>query len=161
MKIQVIQREFNDSGYCQKSYKVCDCKCCCDGIKKLPNIDFYFEYAENTGNPIEEEGVSLDLGIMMQRDVTTYDPWEPNDLGYTQEFFYKLNYCPICGEKIEVEIVDNIDVSEEIKQLREKHAKLTEKFRTTDSIKKKTEYSLEIQRTNKEIDSYYQTDHIF
>lgn len=160
MKIQVLQREFESDGYYQKSYKICDCQYCCEKIKSIPNIDFYFEYAENTDNPIGEDGVNLDLGVMLQHDVTTYDPWERYDLGYTQEFFYKLDYCPICGEKIEVEIVDNVDVTKEFELLAKERQEVHRKWMKTDSIKKQTEYLNRRQELDREIDSFYQTDRL-
>lgn len=160
MKINVIQREFEENGFRQRSYKISDCKWCCEGIKKLPNIDLYYEVAENTNNPIDEYGVAMDMGIMMLKEETTYDPWEPG-LDYTNEYFYKLNYCPVCGEKIDIEIIDSIDVSKELNELNEQRNIICKKRRRTDSIKKKAEYQKEESRLDKLISSYYQTDSLF
>lgn len=162
MKIKVIQREFSIDGISNKAYRICDCEYCCEGIKQLPNINFHFESTENTDNPIEGEyEEDRDLGIMLQNDITTYDPWEHDDLGYTDSYFYKFNYCPICGEKIEVEIVDNVDVSNEVEDLTREYKVIGDKIKKTDSIKKRTAYYMERHNIDKKINSYYVTDTLF
>lgn len=151
MKIQVIQREFNGT----KSYKICDCKYCCEGIKKLPNIDFEFEDTENTDNPIEDKyEYGQDLGVMLRNEITSYS-WGDE---FTEEYYYKLNYCPICGEKIEIEIVDNIDVSGEYERLTKERDEVNNKCRKTDSKKKEQEYLHRRQELDREIESLYWTD---
>lgn len=153
MKIQVIQREFKRN----KSYKICECKYCCEGIKKLPNIDFNYTYAENTNNPIVNDyGEREDLGVMLRHNVTVPDPWDNCD--YTEEFFYKLNYCPICGEKIEVEIVDNVDITEEYERLSKERDEIHKKWIKTDSKKKERELSDKRQKLDQKINSLYWTD---
>lgn len=159
MKIQVIQREFKSHGSVDKSYKICNCEYCCEGIKQLPNVDFYFEVAENTDNPIEDDyGYGRDLGVMLQHSITYHDPWEYDDYGYEQEFYYKLNHCPICGEKIEVEIVDNVEVTDVYESLEKERDKIHKKYIKTDSIKKQDEYLRLRQKLDREIEAFYHTD---
>ena len=155
MKIQVIQREFESHGSINKSYKICDCKYCCDGIKRLPNINFYFKEANNTDNPIEDDyGYGQDLGVMLE-EVTEYHDWGDT---FTEEYYYKLNYCPICGEKIEVEIVDNVEVTNEYERLSKERDEVHKKWIKTDSIKKKNELQSKRQELDREIESFYWTD---
>ena len=159
MKIQVIQREFKSHGSYSKSYKICNCEYCCEGIKHLPNIDFYFKVAENTDNPIEDDyGYGQDLGIMLQHSVTYHDPWDYDDYGYTEDYYYKLNYCPICGKKIEVDIVDNVDVTTEYEVLQKERDEVNKKYMKTNSIKKQSEYLKRRQELDREIDNFYHTD---
>jgi hypothetical protein len=159
MKIQVIQREFKSHGSYDRSYKICNCEYCCEGIKQIPNIDFYFEVAENTDNPIEDEyGYGFDLGVMLQHSVTYHDPWDYDDYGYEQEYYYKLNCCPICGEKIEVEIVDNIDITTEFESLQKERDEVHKKWTKTDSIKKKNEYEKRRHELDRKMESFYHTD---
>lgn len=151
MKINVIQREFNNT----KSYKICDCKYCCDGIKKLPCIDFYFENTRNSDNLIEDNyGYGKSLGVMLKNEVE-YSDWGDS---FIEEYFYKLNYCPICGEKIEVDIVDNIDVTSEYERLSKERDEVHKKWTKTDSIKKKSELQSKRQRLDQEIEEFYWTD---
>ena len=111
MKIQVIKRSFSTEYDTVISYKIVDVKYCCDEIKHLPNIDFYYHETENT-NGIGEETYSCDLGIMLVNSVTYHDQWY-DSCDYTEDYYYKLNYCPVCGEKIEVEVIDSIDLTKE------------------------------------------------
>ncbi len=153
MKIQVIQREFNDT----KSYKICDCKYCCDGIKKLPGINFYFEETNNTDNPIEDNyGYGLDLGVMLEK-VSEYHDWGDT---FTEKYYYKLNYCPICGEKIEIEIVDNIDVTKEYEELSKERDEIHKKYMKTDSKKKSRELELQRRELDRKINDFYYTDNL-
>lgn len=159
MKIQVIQREFESHGSVDKSYKICSCEYCCEGIKHLPNVDFHFEVAENTDNPIEDDyGYGYDLGVMLEHSVTYHDSWGYDDYGYEQEYYYKFNHCPICGEKIEVEIVDNVDVTNEYKSLEKERDEVHKKWSKTDSIKRQNEYLKRRQELDREIGSFYHTD---
>ena len=157
MKIQVIQREFKSHGSFDKSYKICDCEYCCEGMKQLPDVDFYFEVTENTDNPIGDD-YGYDLGIMLEHSVTYHDPWDYDDYGYTQEYYYKLNYCPICGEKIEVEIVDYVDVTNEYEALVKERERVHKKWSKTDSIKKQNEYYIARHELDKKIEGFYHTD---
>lgn len=161
MKIQVIQREFKSHGSHERSYKICNCEYCCEGIKHLPNVDFFFEYTENTDNPVEDDyDYGRDFGIMLEHSVTYHEPWDYDDYGYTQEYYYKLNHCPICGEKIEIEIVDNIDVTAEYEALSKERDEVHKKWVKTDSIKKQNEYLRKRQKLDAEIESFYHTDHL-
>ena len=161
MKIQVIQREFKSHGSYSKSYKICNCTYCCDGIKHLPNIDFHFGITENTDNPIEEDfEQDKDLGVMLINSVTYHDSWDYDDYGYTEDYYYKLNYCPICGAKIEVEIVDNVDVTAEYEDLAKERENVHKKYMTTDSIKKQDEYLKRRQELDREIESLYNTSNL-
>ena len=158
MKIQVIQREFESHGTYSRSYKICDCKYCCEGIKHLPNVDFYFEATENTDNPIEDEHEEeRDLGVMLHKCVTYHDTWY-DDYGCDKDYYYKLEYCPICGEKIEVEIVDNVDVTNEYKTLQKERDEVHKKCTKTDSIKKQKEYQRIRQELDAKINALYYTD---
>jgi hypothetical protein len=159
MKIQVIQREFKSHGNYERSYKICNCEYCCEGIKHLPNVDFFFEYTENTENSIEDDcGYGKDLGVMLQNSVTYHDAWDYDDYGYTEDYYYKLNFCPICGKKIEVEVIDSIDVTEEYENLSKEREAIHKKWNRTDSIKKQNEYQSIRHKLDQKIETFYHTD---
>jgi hypothetical protein len=91
----------------------------------------------------------------MLRDVIEYSDWGDT---FTEEYFYKLNYCPICGEKIEIEIVDNVDVTNEYEQLSKERNEIRKKCMKTDSKKKARELELQRRELDMKIESFYQTD---
>ena len=83
MKIQVIERKFKAHDSIQKSYKIVNCEYCCEGIKELPNIDFFFQHTENTDNPMADDCEwNQDLGVMLKNEVTYHDSWDYDDYGY-------------------------------------------------------------------------------
>ena len=159
MKIQVIERKFNAHDTIRKSYQIIDCEYCCEGIKELPSINFYFQHTENTDNPLEDElDWDQDLGVMLQNEVTYHEGWGYDDYGLTDYYYYKLNFCPICGEKIEVEIIDSIDVTEEYESLSKERDEVHKKWNRTDSIKKQNEYENKRRELDRKIEAFYHTD---
>ena len=156
MKIKVLERKFKTEHGYSRSYQIIDCIYCCDGIKKLPNVDFYFETTENTDNNIDNGcGNGQNLGIMLKNDVTYYDPYEYNDYGYSEDYFYKFNYCPICGEKIDVEIIDSIDITDE-------YNLLIERKKYLQNMTDDTEKCLPLRKkiVDNDIKKLYITDHL-
>ena len=159
MKIQVIERKFKSHDSYSTSYKIASCEHCCEGIKKLPNINFFFESTENTDNPIEDDyGYGKDLGVMLQNEVTYHDGWGYDDYGFTEYYYYKFNFCPICGEKIDIEVIDSIDVTEEYESLYKEREEIHKKLNRTDSIKKQREYSNIRHELDMKIEAFYNTD---
>ena len=159
MKIQVIERKFKAHDSIQKSYKIVNCEYCCEGIKELPNIDFFFQHTENTDNPMADDCEwNQDLGVMLKNEVTYHDSWDYDDYGYTEQYYYKLNFCPICGEKIEIEVIDSIDVTEEYENLSKEREAIHKKWTRTDSIKKQNEYYSIRHELDTKIEALYHTD---
>ena len=159
MKIKVIERKFKSHDSYSSSYKIDSCEYCCEGIKKLPSVNFFFEDTENTNNPIENDyGYGKDLGVMLENEVTYHDGWGYDDYGFTEYYYYKLNFCPICGEKIEVEVIDSIDVTEEYESLSKERDEVHKKWNRTDSIKKQNEYENKRRELDRKIEELYHTD---
>lgn len=159
MKIQVVERKFKAHDINQKSYQVVNCEYCCEGIKELPNIDFYFQQTENTDNQIEDDYEwGQDLGVMLENEVTYHNTWDYDDYGYTEQYYYKLNFCPICGKKIEIEVIDSIDVTEEYEKLSKEREEIHKKWNRTDSIKKQREYENQRRELDMKIEAFYHTD---
>jgi len=159
MKINVIKRKFKSvsEDWYNISYKIRDCVYCCEGIKCIPNIDFYYECAENTHNPFEDDGCDKDLGIMLEETRVYNDGWY-DDCDFEENYYYKLDYCPCCGEKIEVEVVNNVDVSDEFIDLKKERDKVHKKCMNTDSKKKEQEYLNQRRELDMKIESFYHTD---
>ena len=82
--------------------------------------------------------------------ITSYeDEWE-------QTNNYPIRFCPHCGEKIEIPIVNEIDVSYTYNELSKFRQELREKCRKTDS--KKEEYKLreQIRKLDDQINDFYE-----
>lgn len=154
MKISVIQREFTANGYVNKSYKICDCKYCCEGMMHLPNVDFFHMMAENTNSDKE------DTGVMIENTKTYHEPYDYDGYGYTESYYYKIDYCPTCGEKIKVEIVDNVDVTKFYNELAEERDKIHQAYNNSDSIIERLEYVKRIQKIDNAINNFYVTDRL-
>ena len=94
MKIQVVERKFKAHDSIQKSYKIANCEYCCEGIKELPDIDFYFKQTENTDNPIVDDYEwDQDLGIMLHNEVTYHDGWGYDVDANFVKYLHKLRKC--------------------------------------------------------------------
>ena len=125
MKIKVekwITDEYN------KSYKIISIDKCCDKLIKSKNTsinhgldDFDPYYGEDEDD--------INYSVKLARDEYDYDGW--NDT-----YYEKINYCPWCGSRIEVEIVNTINKTEEYKSLQQKRNELWGKCCKTDSKKK-------------------------
>ena len=104
MQINVIKNvvhDEDDSRYDIISYKIHDYTDCCEGIKQLPNIDFFYKTTENTDNPLEEfNECEKDLGVMLEHTITYHDAWDYDDYGFDEDYYYKIDFCPCCGKKL-------------------------------------------------------------
>ena len=112
MKIELIKLKFNDT----HSYKYKPFQYCCDEIQNDKAIVF-------TG----EDLVCNDIFGLVVRDsddtiipqfCTSYTETF-NSCGdeYEQTDNYSIQFCPHCGEKIEISVVDEIDVSDKYAEL--------------------------------------------
>ena len=111
----------------RESYKVTRVEKCCNELTHNPIIDFYA--CDDFRNSEDEFGVG-----MVQID-TYPEPWE--DFYSTDYTYFKLTFCPFCGEKIELVVERTIDKSDEYIKLGNKTSELRKKINKCDSIKKK------------------------
>lgn len=145
MKIKVEKWTFDGS----ESYKVVDISQCCDSIRSNPLIDFYVECFENS----EDE-----YGLGLCKTDTYPEPWE--DYYTTSYQYYKINYCPFCGEPITIEIVDSIDKNAEYKQIKTEVYDLRKKINKCDSKKKEAQMESEFRKKNDLLNQFYQNGNI-
>ena len=77
---------------------------------------------------------------------------------YEQTDNYPIRFCPHCGEKIEISVVDEIDVSDKYKELTKQRDELWKKCQRTDSKKEDSELRKQVRKLDKQIDSFYWLD---
>lgn len=151
MKIELIKLKFNDT--C--SYKYKPFKYCREAIQNDKVIVFTDEDLvcnDTFGLVIRDSDDNI-----VPRFCTSYsetfnswgDEWE-------QTNNYPIRFCPHCGEKIEISIVNEIDVSYTYNELSKFRQELCEKCRKTDS--KKEEYKLreQIRKLDDQINDFYE-----
>ena len=84
--------------------------------------------------------------------ITSYeDEWEQTDN-------YPIQFCPHCGERIEISVVDEIDVSDKYNELTEQRKELWKKCQRTDSKKKESELREQVGKLDKQINGLYLLD---
>ena len=69
---------------------------------------------------------------------------------------YPIQFCPHCGEKIEIEVVEEIYVSEEYNQLSKQRDELWKKCQKTDSKKKENELREQVRDLDNKINGFYE-----
>lgn len=146
MKIELIKLKFNNT----HSYKYKPFKHCCDEIQNDKVIVF-------TGEDLVYSDDSLDDGSYIPRFCTSYtevitsyeDEWE-------QTYNYPIRFCPHCGEKIEILVVDEIDVSDKYNELTKQREDLWKKCRRTDSKKKEAELREQVRNLDSQINGFYE-----
>lgn len=108
MKIELIKLKFNDT----HSYKYKPFTYCCDEIQNDKAIVFTGEDINDIGGEYEDDGNFIPQFCTSYTEViTSYeDEWEQTDN-------YPIQFCPHCGEKIEISVVDEIDVSDKYNEL--------------------------------------------
>ena len=141
MKIELIRQRFNGTG----GYKYNPFSYCCNKIKDNPRIVFN----EETGS---YEDISPVFAIWYSETESSWgDEWE-------NDYYYKINYCPFCGEPIEVSVVGEEDVDEQYKALEKQRDNLYKKYHKTDSKKKSEELYKAINEIDSQIDWFYKLD---
>lgn len=148
MKIELIKLKFNDT----HSYKYKPFKYCCDEIHQNDCIMFTNEdlsslkYMDDSGNFIPQFCTSH------TEVITSYeDEWEQTDN-------YPIKFCPHCGEKIEISVVEEIDISDKYNELSKQREDLWKKCQRTDSKKKESELREQVRKLDDQINGFYLLD---
>jgi hypothetical protein len=146
MKIKVEKWIIDDN----TSYKILSIEQCCDKIIKSENIsinneldDFNPYYKDNTKD--------INYSVKLIKNEYGYD-------GRNDTYYETINYCPWCGEKIEIEIINTIDKTEEYKSLQQERNLLWGKCCRTDSKKKEYELQSKVTELDKKINSMLISD---
>lgn len=153
MKIDLIKLKFNDT----YSYKYKPFTHCCDKIQNDKAIVF-------TG----EDLVCNDIFGLVLRDsddniipqfcnsyTETFNSWGDE---FEQTDNYPIQFCPHCSEKIEISVVEEIDVSDKYNELSKQREELWKKCQRTDSKKRESELREQVRKLDNQIDSFYWLD---
>lgn len=147
MKIKLIKLKFNDT----HSYKYKPFAYCCDEIQSDKAIIFTGKDISDIGGEYEDDGISIPQFCTSHTEVITCyeDEWEQTDN-------YPIQFCPHCGEKIEISVVDEIDVSYTYNELSKQREELWEKCQRTDSKKKESELREQVGKLDNQINDFYE-----
>lgn len=144
MIIKIKERKINKH---ESSYKVIDIKSCCEDLIECDSLSLNNEDDDFT------EGRSYSVKIVETQ--VNNDPYEY----YPPTYFYKtISYCPFCGNKITVEIVETEDLTEEYKKLEKESRRLHSKRNKTDSKKEEQECNARIREIDKKIRELHYSD---
>lgn len=148
MKIELIKSKFNDT----YSYKYKPFTYCCDEVQNDKAIVF-------TGEDLVHSDDCWDDERYIPRFCTSHtetfnswgDEWEQTDN-------FPIKFCPHCGEKIEISVVDEIDVSDKYNKLSKQREELWKKCQRTDSKKKESELREQVRNLDNQINGFYLLD---
>ena len=146
MKIELIKLKFNDT--CAYKYK--PFTHCCKAIQNDKAIVFAYEDLVHLDTYWEDERYIPRFCTSHTEVITSYeDEWEQTDN-------YPIRFCPHCGEKIEISVVDEIDVSDKYKKLYKLREELWKKCQRTDSKKEESELRNHVRKLDDQINDFYE-----
>ena len=151
MKIELIRLKFNDT--C--SYKYKPFKYCCDEIKNDKAIVFTGEdlVCNDTFGLVVRDS---DDNIIPQFCISyteTFNSWGDE---YEQIDNYPIKFCPHCGEKIDISVVNEINVSYTYNELSKFRQELWKKCQRTDSKKEEIELLKKVRKLDDQINDFYE-----
>lgn len=155
MKIELIKLKFNDT--CAYKYK--PFKYCCDEIQNDKAIVFTGEdlVCNDTFGLVVRDSDDNIIPQFCTSYTETFNTWGDE---YEQTDNYPIQFCPHCGEKIEIEVVDEIDISEKYDELTKLREELWKKCQRTDSKKKESELREQLRKLDDQINNFYELGEI-
>lgn len=143
MKIELIRQKFNGT----REYKYKPFSWCCDKIQENPCIVFSDEIY--TDDDIDDECTFPSFALWYSEVIKDWDD------EYEEDTYYKINYCPFCGESIEISVVGEEDIDECYKVLSKQRDELWKKYKRTDSKKKSEELRKQVRELDDKINWFY------
>lgn len=146
MNINVVKIRFKfQNNIDEYTYKYYPFQYCCEQLKDYPAIEFDTELDDSLNENWED--VVPRFSIMREEPVV----WED----YTDTIYTKINYCPFCGQKININIVGEEDWTARYASLEaEKDAKKA-KMNKTDSKTESARLEKEIGEINYKLNGMY------
>lgn len=148
VKIELIKQKFNDT----RGYKYKPFSYCCDKIKDNPRIEFSDNVeldVNDLDDCLDDEYTFPAFAIWHSETVHSWeDEWE-------NDYYYKINHCPFCGEPIEITVVGEEDVEEYYKVLSKQREELWKKYNRTDSKKKADVLREQVRELDNQINWFY------
>lgn len=130
------------------SYKILDIEKCCDKLINSKNISINTEFDEHEDCYNEDK---MNYSVKLVR--SEYDE-EVGDIYY----YEKVDFCPWCGKPITIEIVNEVDKTEEYKLLQEQRDALWKKCCKTDSKKKESQLREQVRELDNKINNMLTSD---
>ena len=148
MKIDLIKLKFNNTcAYKHKPFQYC-----CDEIQNDKAIVFTGEDLVHSDDCWDDERY---IPQFCTSYTETFNSWGDE---YEQTDNYPIQFCPHCGEKIEISVVDEIDVSDKYNELTKQRDELWEKCQRTDSKKRESELREQVRKLDNQINGFYLLD---
>ena len=146
MKVELIKQTFDN----HISYKYKPFKWCCHKSEINPLMHLVYEYPECTEH--EEESGMPEVCVSLCYSEIVHD-WEDE---WQNDYYYKMAYCPFCGEPIEISIVAEEDVSKVVSELEKEREQMWKKYNKTDSKKKSEELRKIVYDLDDKINYFYE-----
>lgn len=146
MKIDLVRLKFNDT--C--SYKYKPFKYCCDEIQEDKAIVFTGEDLVHNNDCWGDERY---IPRFCNSHTETFNSWGDE---FEQTENYPIQFCPHCGEKIEINVVDEVDFSEEYDELSKLRKELWDKYNKTDSKREAEELRRKVADLDDKINDFYE-----
>lgn len=140
MKVEIIKQNLGD----EVSYKYKPMSFCCEKLEKNPLINLIADEYDNDVNYIFEP----------QFCITDHDTWTEWGEDFEEDNYYPIKFCPFCGEKIEIEIVKEEDVTDEYERISRERDILLKGALVTDSKLKEADLRKKVQEMDEKI-AYY------
>ena len=155
MKIELIKQTFDD----ETIFKYKPFEYCCERMKnnrliKFASVDsndwcYRYECDEEDCNNCS---AAKDYPCMALEHSVLVRDYEDE---WTEVHNYPIDYCPFCGEPIEVSIVKEEDVTEAYYNLEKERNEMWDKCNKTDSIKEQRELKEIIRKLDEKIHWFY------
>ncbi len=146
MEIELIKLKFNDT----HSYKYKPFTHCCDEIQNDKVIVFTGEDLVHSDGCWDDERYVPQFCTSYTETVGSWeDEWE-------QTYNYPIQFCPHCGEKIEISVVKEIDVSDKYNKFSKQREELWKKCQKTDSKKEESELRKQVRKLVDQINDFYE-----
>lgn len=149
MKIKVEKWITDDN----KSYKILSIEKCCDKLinSRITSINTAYDRYQcyDYGND----------NIYSVKLIDNENEYDSEDGGYYNETSYEeIQYCPWCGSRIEIEIINTINKTEEYLALRKERDSLWDKCRKTDSKNKECKLKEQVRALDIQINNLLTSD---
>lgn len=167
MKIQLIKVKFDGN----EVYKYLPFDYCCENLRLNPmislstdlenqslyctNCEHNDEYNSDACQHCETYKPDNDDNLpcfKLERTVIEEDYYN----SYESQYYLNIDFCPHCGEKIDIEIVDSIDCSNAYITLKKERIALWNKCVNTDSKSEERKIQEQVRELDEKINDFYE-----
>lgn len=142
MKIELVKQNFDGN----QQYKFIPFEFCCEEMKNNPIIDLIHGHAYNSCN-------DYNIPCVMLRESEIIAEYGEE---WLEEKYYKINYCPFCGEAIEVRVAWEEDISNIYFNLCKQRDETWKECNSTDSKSLSLELREKVRELDRQINYLYE-----